>query len=314
MTSTRVQVRRDTATNIAAAVPAEGEIGYDTTNKRLVVGDGAETGGIHVPSFKDVQNRKYDAAVAGGTADAITISTAKNPSSLAALQGVKIKIATTNTGAVTLQWGGLPATAVKKYSGTSKVDLSGGNLIAGKIYYFDFDGTDFVLFSEGGSGVPAGVVSDFAGSSAPTGWLMCYGQAVSRTTYADLYAAIGVTFGSGDGTSTFNLPDCRGRISAGKDDMGGTSANRLTGLTGGVNGDGLGNTGGAEAVTLSTSEMPSHSHNFFYYGTGSTGTSRPNGTNSSTVVAGSLATSSSGGGGSHNNVQPTIIFNKIIKT
>lgn len=73
-----------------------------------------------------------------------------------------------------------------------------------------------------------GVVHDFAGTVAPQGWLMCFGQAVSRTTYANLFAKIGTTYGAGDGSSTFNLPDARGRVSAGKDNMGGTTAGRLT--------------------------------------------------------------------------------------
>lgn len=77
-------------------------------------------------------------------------------------------------------------------------------------------------------GVPSGVVLPFAGSSAPSGWLMAYGQAVSRTTYAALFAAIGTAHGVGDGTTTFNLPDLRGRVAGGKDDMGGTAANRLS--------------------------------------------------------------------------------------
>lgn len=64
-------------------------------------------------------------------------------------------------------------------------------------------------------------------STDPTGWLRCYGQAVSRTTYAALFAAIGTAFGAGDGTTTFNVPDLRGRAVAGKDDMGGSSAGRL---------------------------------------------------------------------------------------
>lgn len=75
--------------------------------------------------------------------------------------------------------------------------------------------------------IPAGVMLQYGGSAAPTGWLLCYGQAVSRTTYADLFAAIGTAFGVGDGSTTFNLPDARGRVLAGKDDMGGIAANRM---------------------------------------------------------------------------------------
>ena len=78
-------------------------------------------------------------------------------------------------------------------------------------------------------GVPAGCVMPYAGATAPDGWLLCHGQAVSRTTYADLFGAIGTAYGPGDGSTTFNLPDLRGRVAAGRDDMGGTDAGRLAG-------------------------------------------------------------------------------------
>lgn len=75
--------------------------------------------------------------------------------------------------------------------------------------------------------LPPGSMIPFGGASAPTGWHMCFGQALSRSTEAALFAAIGTSFGVGDGSTTFNLPDLRGRIPAGKDDMGGTAAGRL---------------------------------------------------------------------------------------
>lgn len=314
---TRRQMRRDTAANLALVTPAEGEPGYDITNKRMIVGDGAMAGGVPHASYRDVQNNSFIGAVAAGTANDLTISTVKNPSTLANLQSVRVKITATNTGAATLQWGSIPANAIKKYMGTGKVDLVAGDLISGKIYHFDFDGTDWVLFAGGGDSTPAGNISDTARLTAPNGWLMCYGQAVSRTTYAELFDAIGTTYGSGDGLTTFNLPDLRGRISAGKDDMGGTSANRLTGLTGGLNGDVLGASGGAEAVTLSTGEMPSHDHALRDYIGGSTaGRLIQKGSSGTTSPSNNSlpTTSSTGGGGAHNNVQPTFILNKIIKT
>ena len=80
--------------------------------------------------------------------------------------------------------------------------------------------------------IPSGMLAPFAGATAPTGWFLCFGQAVSRTDYANLFTAIGTTYGVGDGTSTFNLPDLRGRTIAGQDDMGGSAASRLTGDNG----------------------------------------------------------------------------------
>jgi len=75
--------------------------------------------------------------------------------------------------------------------------------------------------------VPTGVIAPFAGTSAPTGWALCAGQAVSRTTFAALFAVIDTTWGAGDGSTTFNLPDFRGRVPAGLDNMGGIAAGRL---------------------------------------------------------------------------------------
>jgi microcystin-dependent protein len=169
----------------------------------------------------------------------------------------------------------------------------------------------------------AGMLMPYAGTSAPTGWLLAYGQAVSRTTYADLFTAISTTYGSGDGSTTFNLPDLRGRTIAGQDDMGGSSANRLTNQSGGLNGDTLGASGGAETHTLTTSQMPSHSHTLgsnakisttFDTSGGNTAIRRDtlSGSGLDSYISGS--TEAAGSGAAHNNVQPTIILNYIIKT
>lgn len=106
----------------------------------------------------------------------------------------------------------------------------------------------------------SGAVLPFAGANAPTGWLMCDGSAVSRTTFAELFASIGTTYGTGDGSTTFNLPDLRGRVAAGKDNMGGTPANRLTAAGAGITGTALGATGGNQTHTLTTAQMPAHGH------------------------------------------------------
>jgi microcystin-dependent protein len=153
-----------------------------------------------------------------------------------------------------------------------------------------------------------GAVTDFAGTSAPTGWLFCYGQAVSRTTYAALFAVLGTTYGSGDGSTTFNIPDLRGRVVAGQDDMGGSSANRLTGLSGGVDGDVLGGSGGAESHTITTAQLPSTVPN----GAGTVSNYVVGAGAAANVPQASGGGWTGGGGGAHNNVQPTFILNKII--
>jgi microcystin-dependent protein len=127
---------------------------------------------------------------------------------------------------------------------------------------------------------PVGVGVDFWGPTAPAGWLFCYGQAVSRTTYAALFAAIGTAHGVGDNSTTFNVPDKRGRASFGKDDMGGTSADRLTNPPGGgLDGDTLGAVGGQQHHVLTVAEMPVHNH------TGTTGTDSPDHAHTGTTNA-----------------------------
>lgn len=107
---------------------------------------------------------------------------------------------------------------------------------------------------EGGSGDgwTAGDVKMTARSSAPAGWLVANGAAVSRSSYADLFAAIGVAFGPGDGSTTFNLPDLAGRFPLGADGS-----------------HPLGAVGGAETTTISVAQMPAHNHNGVTGGGGS---------------------------------------------
>jgi microcystin-dependent protein len=88
-----------------------------------------------------------------------------------------------------------------------------------------------------------GGIIQFAGSVVPNGYLLCDGAAVSRTDYADLFSVIGTTYGNGDNSTTFNLPNLSGKVAMGNG--GGRS---------------LGNTGGEESHLLISSEMPSHSH------------------------------------------------------
>lgn len=162
--------------------------------------------------------------------------------------------------------------------------------------------------------MPVGAVVPFAGAASPSGWLLCGGQAVSRTTYAALFTAIGVAYGAGDGSTTFNLPDLRGRVVGGRDDMGtGTSAGRLTPAFFGANADTLGATGGSQSHTLTIAQMPAHDHDMTALG------SRNLASGGGDVVPeqgspSTMTTAQRGGGSAHNNVQPTLILNYLIKT
>jgi len=153
---------------------------------------------------------------------------------------------------------------------------------------------------------PAGSISMYAGSTAPTGYLLCDGSAVSRTTYADLFTAIGTTYGTGDGSTTFNVPNVKGKVPVGRD-SGDTSF------------DTLGETGGEKTHTLTVAEMPSHNHaiksqsgnypatDFTDKGFERSGASNYE-LNNTTNIA------NAGSGQAHNNLQPYIVFNYIIKT
>jgi microcystin-dependent protein len=158
----------------------------------------------------------------------------------------------------------------------------------------------------GGMQIPIGGIVDFSGTTPPTGWLLCFGQSVARGTYAALFAVIGTTYGSVD-AATFSLPDCRGRIVAGKDNMGGVTAGRLT-ATYGPNGTILGAVGGLESHVLTEAQLANHTHQYNALG----------GAGGFTLSAGGQAYALQnatfvGGNVAHNNVQPTIVFNKIIR-
>ena len=103
----------------------------------------------------------------------------------------------------------------------------------------------FAVYDDGHIIAPffAGFIQMFAGATAPTGWLLCNGAAISRTTYARLFAVIGTTYGAGDGSTTFNLPDFRDRFPVGA----GTTYARNS-------------KGGAASVTLTTNTIPAHTH------------------------------------------------------
>lgn len=190
------------------------------------------------------------------------------------------------------------------------------------IYYNDGNSSQWVPASPApiGTTIPPGSMMDYAGATLPTGWLFANGALVSRTIYAALFAAIGTTYGAGDGSSTFALPDLCGRVAAGPDNMGNiTAKGRLTSTTMTPNGTTVGATGGTEQVTLTVAQLAPHGH----ISAGLVGNNLTNGTNRAVGTADGTVSGyfqdiqpngTTGGGAAHPNVQPTLLMNKIIKT
>lgn len=162
------------------------------------------------------------------------------------------------------------------------------------------------------SGLPAGIYLPYGGTAAPSGWQLCDGTAVLRATFVDLFAAIGTTFGVGDGSTTFNLPDIRGRGAIGIDNMGGSSADVITDAAA----DTEGGTFGAETHTLMTSEIPSHAHDDVIndgISSGAANVSERTGPAATGVTGSGFDSGSTGGGMAHNNLPPGLASNWIIK-
>jgi microcystin-dependent protein len=202
------------------------------------------------------------AIATGGTSTAYTVTSYQVFDSLANMSGHVIAFTphTTNGATVTLNVDGL---GDKPLRSAPSVELPAGVLVQGTPYTALYNNSDAAWylhnFFVNPYAVPVGGFLDYVGTSAPnSAFVLPYGQAVSRTTYSVLFAMISTTFGVGDGSTTFNLPDLRGRVVAGKDDMGGSSANRLTNADDGLNGDTLGATGGGETQTLVTANLPAY--------------------------------------------------------
>jgi len=185
--------------------------------------------------------------------------------------------------------------------------------------------TDARSLAEVSTGIPPGALQPYAGTTAPAGWLIADGTAVSRTTYARLFGAIGTQHGAGDGSTTFNLPDLRGRIPVALDNQGsGVDAGRI-----GVLANTVGLSGGEELHALSIAELAAHSHTDaghvhqerawnLVVGGSNTVALQANaaadvgvGSNTSSAAA---AIQNTGSGTAHNNMPPYILSLYLIKT
>jgi microcystin-dependent protein len=283
------------------------------------------------------------AIVTTGTNTAYAVSSYQGFDTLAHLSGRVIAFTphATNGATVTLNVDVLGPKPLRTAPG---VELVAGVIIQGTPYTALYNNADGAFYLQGVFGNPysipiAGGLDYWAATAPNSSFAFPVGQAISRTTYSALFALVGTTYGSGDGSTTFNLPDKRGRVSAATDDMGGSSAFRLTSA---IIGFGAvahpGAVGGAESHTLTDTEVPpvafggitgteNQNHTHSGVATGAAGLySSPGG---ATIVVQSINSGTSGtenqnhnhnfsgniagGGGGHLNVQPTIVCNYVIR-
>lgn len=210
------------------------------------------------------------AITTGGTSTAYTVTSYQVFDTLARMDGAMVAFTphATNGATVTLNVDGLGA---KPLRSAPSVELPSNSLIVGTPYVATYYNSTAEWILQGGLSnpynIPLASGIDYWASTAPnSAFAFPYGQAISRTTYATLFSLIGTTFGTGDGSTTFNLPDKRGRISAPGDTLGGGSNVGLVGLTA------VGATGGVSTNTLLANNLPvSFPWSGSYSGSGTTG-------------------------------------------
>jgi microcystin-dependent protein len=202
----------------------------------------------------------------GGTSTAYTLTTNQGLATPTPTTGQLIAFVPnlTNGNATTLAADGGSAYPIQTGAGSA---VGAGVLVQGTPYTTMFNGTAWVLRDFFGSPfiVPIGAMLPYTGTTSPnSSFVLPFGQAISRTAFAAYFALAGTTFGAGDGTTTFNVPDMRGRVSAFLDNIGGSAAGRIgTALVtdgGTINGQSMGSFGGSQNHAQTTAEMPTHNH------------------------------------------------------
>lgn len=274
-------IRVDLTANASSVKPKSSEL-----NRMAITLATATSGGTTFTTDKTVSVRALSATS--------PITTTKSTYSVDASWSVLVTVAdaltssqallTVATATVFMHWDGKDGIGVGKYRENGSVDAAGD------------------VYARGGLLCPPGSVTAYAGTTAPAGWLLCDGSYYAQSAYAALYAVLGGVFGAT--STTFAVPDLRGRVPIGVSAIDTDFAS-------------TGATGGEKAHTLTVSEMPSHNH-------GQVVTANSGGTGIRKDYAGDATglgrydqgvnTNTTGGGGSHNNLQPYIVLNYIIRT
>jgi microcystin-dependent protein len=322
-----------TAANNATA---DGLVNWQEGQAPSSVNDSARAMMAAVAKYRDDVS---GAIVTSGTSTAYAVSSFEVFDTLAHLSGQTIAFTphVTNGATVTLNVDSLGAKPLRSSPG---VEVPAGTLILGTPYTCIYNSSDTAFYLHGGIGganaysIPLGAGMDYWGSTAPSSiFALAQGQAISRTTYATLFSLVGTTFGAGNGSTTFNIPDKVGRVSAMLD----AGSARLSSTYFGSNPANLGAVGGLESHTLTVAQLAPHPHantlsdpghphptNKGMSGLAANATVvaqsggiqyvNASGENTNSAVTGIVINNANAGGGAaHNNVQPTIICNYIIR-
>jgi microcystin-dependent protein len=233
---------------------ADGSINWAEGQPPSSVNDSARATMAAVAKYRDDIS---GAIVTSGASTAYTVTSYQSFGALTQMDGAMIAFTphATNGTVVTLNVDGLGA---KPLRSAPSAELLAGTLIQGTPYCATYNNGDGAWYLRGFYGnpynIPLGGILPYVGATAPnSSFALPYGQAISRTTYASLFALVSTTFGAGDGSTTFNVPDLRGRVIAALDNMGGSAAGRLTTIGGGTT---MGASGGGETVTLAQANLP----------------------------------------------------------
>lgn len=275
------------------------------------------------------------AIATSGTSTAYTVSSNQVFDTLAHLDGQMIAFTphTTNGATVTLNVDSLGAKPLRSAPST---ELAAGVLIQGTPYLAVYNNTDAAFYlhgfyGDGPTSVPIGASIPYWGSTVPNSlFVFPYGQAISRTTYATCFSRLGTTFGVGDGSTTFNLPDQRGRSLFGYDAMGGVAASRLSSFWAA-----LGIAGGVETASLTQANLPNvnftvsipsgqgshahvvpsgaHSPNTYAGASSGDGAFAAQDTQAATLPAMSGTAASGGSGTAISRMPPAIVCNFILR-
>lgn len=261
----------------------------------------------------------------GGTSTAYTLTSNSSYASTPA-DGTRLSVTfhTTNGASPTLA---LDSGSAFQVQANPSAFLPAGTLVGGSPYDIVFNSSITAWLVTGVVGapttIPIGGMIDYAGTTAPnSNFALAYGQCISRTTYATLFALVSTTYGVCDGTTTFGLPDAQGRAVFGKSNMSGSDTGRITVAGGNFDGTVLGGSGGLQNHTLTTAEMPVHtpagniaaltasgttaSVNIDHVHTGTTGTEsavHTHSVNDGTTKTGTFTGGGSNGWGGNSSVQ-----------